>query len=76
MKEFPTCRFLTTALSQSPEDTVPEDLTLQVNEIIEQARIFLLTEHYIVVYDAFDTLLTDLNEAAGRKKKGLSKRQS
>ena len=29
MKEFPTCRFLSTALSQSDEDSAPADLRLQ-----------------------------------------------
>lgn len=68
MKEFPTCRFLTTAFSQSDEDFVPVDLKEQLDEFYKEAMNFLMTEHYFNVYNAFDTLLEDLNDAFCRKK--------
>ena len=45
MKEFPTCRFLSTALSQSDEDSAPADLREQ-NEgqqfvTIEDSGLFI-----------------------------------
>ena len=73
MKEFPTCRFLTTAFSQSDEDFVPVDLKEQLDEFYKEAMNFLMTEHYFNVYNAFDTLLEDLNDAFCRKKKAPSK---
>ena len=76
MKEFPTCRFLSTALSQSDEDSAPSDLREQYNEFLEVAQTFLVNEDFFTVYDTLDTLLDDLNEALGRKKKGLSKPSS
>ena len=72
MKEFPTCRFLTTAFQQSQEDSAPADLREQYTEFITQAQGFLTNEDFFTVYDTFDTLLDDLREALGRKKKGLS----
>ena len=71
MKEFPTCRFLTTALSKSDEDLIPDDLPEQYKEFLGIAQDFLTTEDFFTVYDTLDTLLDDLSEALGRKKKGL-----
>jgi hypothetical protein len=71
MKEFPTCRFLTTAFSPSEEDTAPADLREQYNEFLTEAQQFLTTEDFFTVYDTLDTLLNDLKEELGRKKKGL-----
>lgn len=76
MKEFPTCRFLSTAFSQSDEDSAPSDLREQYNEFLEVAQTFLVNEDFFTVYDTLDTLLDDLNEALSRKKKGLSKPSS
>lgn len=36
------------------------------------AQEFLTTEDFFTVYDTLDTLLDDLSEALGRKKKGRS----
>ena len=75
MKEFPTCRFLTTAFSQSDEDSAPYDLRQQYNEFLDVAQDFLLNEDFFSVYDTLDTL-EDLKEALSRGKKGLSKPRS
>lgn len=72
MKEFPTCRFLTTAFSASHEDLTPDELQQQYKEFLGIAQEFLTTEDFFTVYDTLDTLLDDLFEALGRKKKGLS----
>lgn len=72
MKQFPTCRFLTTAFSQSEEGSAPADLREQYNEFLTEAQQFLTTEDFFTVYDTLDTLLNDLKEELGRKKKGLS----
>ena len=44
MKEFPTCRFLTTAFSQSKEDNAPADLREQFNEFLTEAQQFVTIE--------------------------------
>ena len=69
MKEFPTCCFLTTAFSQSDEDSAPSDLRQQYNEFLDVAQDFLLNEDFFSVYDTLDTLLEDLKDALSRKKR-------
>ena len=72
MKEFPTCRFLTTAFSMTEKDITPEELQQQTKEFLQIAQGFLTNESIFIVYDTSDTLLNDLDRAAHRKKKGLS----
>ena len=72
MKEFPTCRFLTTAFSQSEEGIAPEELDLQFKEFLALEQEFLTNEDFFTVYDTLDTLLDDLIEAVGRKKRACS----
>lgn len=74
MKEFPTCRFLTTAFSQSDDDSAPSDLREQYNEFLDVAQTFLVNEDFFTVYDTLDTLLDDLNEALSRKKRACQNR--
>ena len=52
MKEFLTCRFLTTAFSQSDEDSVPADLREQYTEFLTTVREIFRNEDFFTVYDA------------------------
>ena len=52
MKEFPTCRFLTTAFSQSDEDSAPADLREQYTESLTTVGEILRNEDFFTVYDA------------------------